>query len=84
MTKVSCIQHFFVTKFHHPSENFERKKRQPNNEHCKQLYNLFRNRVNRELKRSKKTYFTDFFQENEYYGWKERAKNGDPPSFRKS
>ena len=46
---------------------FKRKKRQPNNEHFKQLYNLFRNRVNRELKRSKKTYYTEFFQENTQY-----------------
>ena len=28
---------------------FARKKRQPNNMNCKRLYNLFRNRVNREL-----------------------------------
>ena len=29
---------------------FERKKRQPTNENVKLLYNIFRNRVNRELK----------------------------------
>ena len=29
---------------------FQRKKRQPNNLEIKRLYNLFRNRVNRELK----------------------------------
>ena len=34
---------------------FARKKRQPNNESCKRLYNLLRNRVNREIKKSKKT-----------------------------
>ena len=33
---------------------FERKKRQPNNENVKILYNLFRNKVNRELSKSKK------------------------------
>ena len=32
---------------------FARKKRQPNNENYKQLYNLLRNRVNRELKSEK-------------------------------
>ena len=32
---------------------FARKKRQPNNESCKCLYNLLRNRVNRELKNLK-------------------------------
>ena len=30
---------------------FVRKKRQPNNEKCKRLYNLLRNRVNREIRR---------------------------------
>ena len=30
---------------------FARKKRQPNNENCERLYNLLRNRVNRELKK---------------------------------
>ena len=34
---------------------FHRKKRQPNNDHCKRLYNLLRNRINRELKKIKKT-----------------------------
>ena len=43
---------------------FERKKRQPSNEKIKQLYNIFRNRVNRELKKSKKTYFTTYFAEH--------------------
>ena len=40
---------------------FTRKKRQPNNMNCKRLYNLFRNRVNRELKKSKKRYYEDYF-----------------------
>ena len=31
---------------------FARKKRQPNNVNCKCLHNLFRNRVNREIKKS--------------------------------
>ena len=34
---------------------FERKKRQPNNENAKILYKLFRNKVNRELSKSKKS-----------------------------
>ena len=33
---------------------FFRKKRQPNNENIRILYNIFRNRVNRELKNQKK------------------------------
>ena len=40
---------------------FQRKKRQPNNENIKRLYNLFRNRVIRELRKSKKKYYNEFF-----------------------
>ena len=43
---------------------FERKKRQPTNENIKSLYNRFRNRVNRELKKAKKTHYTDYFNEH--------------------
>ena len=41
---------------------FERKKRQPNNENVKILYNLFRNKVNRELSKSKKSYYATYFE----------------------
>ena len=43
---------------------FARKKRQPNNINCKLLYNLFRNRVNREIKKSKKNYYVNYFDSN--------------------
>ena len=43
---------------------FQRKKRQPNNENNKRLYNLFRNRVIRELKNSKNIYYNEFFEVN--------------------
>ena len=43
---------------------FYRKKRQKNNFNVNRLYNLFRNRVVRECKKAKKTYFTNYFQEN--------------------
>ena len=43
---------------------FERKKRQPNNENCKRVYNELRNSVNREIKRSKKLYYANYFEEN--------------------
>ena len=33
---------------------FARKKRQPKNVNCKHLYSLFRNRVNKDIKKSKK------------------------------
>ena len=41
---------------------FHRKKRQPNNTEVKRLYNLFRNRVNRELKKAKRNYYNKFFE----------------------
>ena len=43
---------------------FQRKKRQPNKENNKRLYNLFRNRVIRELKKSKNIYYNEFFEVN--------------------
>ena len=41
-----------------------RKKRQPNNVNCKRFYNLLRNRVHREIKKSKKQYYADYFADN--------------------
>ena len=38
------------------------KKRQPNDENIKILYNNFRNRVNSELKKTKKNYYKDYFE----------------------
>ena len=43
---------------------FERKKRQPFNEDIKNLYNRFRNRVDRELKKSKKSHYTEYFNKH--------------------
>ena len=43
---------------------FGRKKRKPTNENVKCLYNIFRNRVNRELKRSEKHYNAAYFEEH--------------------
>ena len=43
---------------------FGRKRRQPTNENVKHLYNIFRNRVNRNLKRSKKYYYAAYFEEH--------------------
>ena len=41
-----------------------RKKRQPKNIAVKLLYNKFRNRVNRELKKSKIEYYSQYFEDN--------------------
>ena len=43
---------------------FNHKKRQPNNANVKQLYNIFRNRVNRELIKSKKEYYSQYYVDN--------------------
>ena len=43
---------------------FNRKKRQPDNVNVKLLYNLFRNRVNRDLIKSKKNYYTKYLEDN--------------------
>ena len=43
---------------------FNRKKRQPTNAHCKRLYNLLRNRIYRDLKKSKKQYYEQYFTEH--------------------
>ena len=40
---------------------FRKKKRQPSNINTKILYNRFRNRVNRELKKAKQNYYTTYF-----------------------
>ena len=43
---------------------FNRKKRQPDNVNVKLLYNIFRNRVNRELKKSKKNHYIKYLEDN--------------------
>ena len=42
----------------------KRKKRQPNNENIKELYNQKRNQVNREIKRSKNKYYVQPYEDN--------------------
>ena len=46
------------------NKSFYKKKKQPNNENNKRLYNLFRNRINRELKKSKKEFYCHYFEIN--------------------
>ena len=43
---------------------FQRKKRQPNNTNVRHLYKLFRNRINREIKKSKRDYYNQYFEHN--------------------
>ena len=44
---------------------FARKKRQPNNANVTEPFNKFRNRINREIIQSKKSYFTNYFKDCE-------------------
>ena len=43
---------------------FARKKRQPLNDHVQEVYNLARNRVTREIEKSKKSYYDTYFEEH--------------------
>ena len=51
-----------------------KKKRQPSNMNCKRLNNLLRNRVQRQLKKSKKQYYADYFEDNVNYIKKDMGK----------
>ena len=42
---------------------FARKKRQHYNTNVTELFNKFRNRINREIIKSKKSYFTNYFKD---------------------
>ena len=42
---------------------FERKKRQPENDHVREVYNRVRNRVSRQLEKSKKQHYESYFDE---------------------
>ena len=44
---------------------FKRKKNDPHNLNIRRLYNKFRNRVNRELKKSKINFYTNYFETND-------------------
>ena len=43
---------------------FKKKKKSPHNENIKKLYNTFRNRINRDLKKSKVEYYSNYFEKN--------------------
>ena len=50
-----------LNKIKHRNELFARKKLSPDNDHLKHAYNRFRNSVNRDIKTSKKKYYTNYF-----------------------
>ena len=43
---------------------FQKKKEYPLNQHTKQSYTLFRNRITREIKKAKRKYYNEFFENN--------------------
>ena len=45
-------------------QTFPKKKHQPNNTNVRHLYKLFRNRINREIKKSKRDYYNQYFENN--------------------
>ena len=48
----------------HRNQLFKRKKENPLNNKIKITYNLFHNRINREIKKAKKAYYQEYFQNN--------------------
>ena len=43
---------------------FKKKKEYPLNQHAKQSYTLFRNHITREIKKAKRKYYNEFFENN--------------------
>ena len=48
----------------HRDKLFHKKKKTPSDHNIKCLYNLFRNRTTRELKKAKKNYYNNYFENN--------------------
>ena len=48
----------------HRERLLHRKKDDPSNQHLERSYNLFRNRINTEIKKSKKKYYKEYFENN--------------------
>ena len=51
-----------LVKINHRNELFRRKKLDPENIHLKQVYNKFRNSVNRDIRKSKEKYYVNYFE----------------------
>ena len=48
----------------HRDRLLQKKKENPLNNRIKSVYNLFRNRVTREIKKAKKLYYKEYFESN--------------------
>ena len=58
------INKFILKMISHRDRLFRRKKEDPLNQHIKHSYNLFRNRITREIKKSKRKHYKEFFEGN--------------------
>ena len=57
------ITRYIQRKISHRNIIFARKKKKPDDEHLKSSYNKFRNSINRDIKKSKKDYYSSYFEE---------------------
>ena len=48
----------------HRDRLLKKKKEYPLNQYTKQSYTLFRNRITREIKKAKRKYYNEFFENN--------------------
>ncbi|MCH2406285.1 MAG: hypothetical protein MK200_08855, partial [Nitrosopumilus sp.] len=60
--KKPWITTIILRKMKHRDKLFARKKKDPDNDHLKSTYNRFRNSVNRDIKTSKKEYYSRYFE----------------------
>ena len=64
LKKKPWISNQIITKIKHRNSLFLRLKSNPNDSHLRSVYSKFRNSVNRDIKKSKRNYYTNFFQNN--------------------
>ena len=63
-TKKPWINNYILKIIRHRDRLHHKKKINPHSENIKSAYNLFRNRVTREIRKAKKQYYKDYFEEN--------------------
>ena len=58
------VSGYLAKLIEHRNKLFKKKKKEQSNENVRMLYNKFRNRVNREIKKLRKEYFNQYFEDN--------------------
>ena len=61
-TSKPWINLYIIKMISYRNKLFKRKKENPLNNKIKITYNLFRNHINREIKKVKKAYYQEYFQ----------------------